>query len=233
MSNLHRPKKLPLPVTITTAVATVLVLSACAQPPSGGPGGAGSGMSFFVTSTNPGKGADFGGLSGADQYCQKLAATVGAGRRTWRAYLSNSPIGGAPAVNARDRIGRGPWRNAKGEVIANNVDELHAGNNLTKQTALSEKGEVVSGRGDDVNTHDILTGSQADGRAFAGDKDMTCSNWTTSGEGSAMVGHHDRQGLRDDAESKSWNASHPTRACGMEALKSTGGAGLLYCFAAN
>lgn len=229
MTNLHQPKKLPLLVT----VATVLVLSACTQVPSGSPGRATSGMSFFVTSTNPGKGADFGGLSGADQHCQKLAATVGAGGRTWRAYLSNSPIGGAPAINARDRIGRGPWQNAKGEVIASNVDELHANNKLTKQTALSEKGEIISGRGDAVNTHDILTGSQPDGRAFAGDKDMTCGNWTKSGEGSAMVGHHDRQGLRDDAESKSWNASHLTRACGMEALKSTGGGGLLYCFAAN
>ena len=233
MKNLHQPKQLPRLVTRMTTAAAVLVLSACAQTPSGGSGGAGSGMSFFVTSSNPGKGADFGGLSGADQYCQQLAATVGAGGRTWRAYLSNSPIGGAPAVNARDRIGRGPWRNAKGEVIANNVDELHAGNNITKQTALSEKGEVISGRGDAVNTHDILTGSQADGRAFAAGKDMTCGNWTQSGEGSAMVGHHDRQGLGDDAESKSWNASHLTRACGMEALKSTGGGGLLYCFAAN
>ncbi|MGH8803560.1 MAG: hypothetical protein ACREXN_02315 [Polaromonas sp.] len=229
MTHLNQPRRLTLPLM----VATALVVSACAQIRSGSPMGATSGMSFFVTSTNPGKGADFGGLSGADQYCQKLAAAAGAGGRTWRAYLSNSPIGGAPAVNARDRIGRGPWKNVKGEVIANNVDELHAGNKLTKQTALSEKGEVISGRGDAVNAHDILTGSQADGRAFAGDKDMTCGNWTTSGEGSAMVGHHDRQGLRDDAESKSWNASHPSRGCGMDALKSTGGGGLLYCFAAN
>ncbi len=229
MTHLHQPRRGPLLLT----VATALVVSACAQIRSGSPMGATSGMSFFVTSTNPGKGADFGGLSGADQHCQKLAAAAGAGGRTWRAYLSNSPIGGAPAVNARDRIGRGPWKNVKGEVIANNVDELHAGNKLTKQTALSEKGEVISGRGDAVNAHDILTGSQADGRAFAGDKDMTCGNWTKSGEGSAMVGHHDRQGLRDDAESRSWNASHPTRGCGMDALKSTGGGGLLYCFAAN
>nr|WP_255368547.1 hypothetical protein [Polaromonas sp. OV174] len=210
----------------------MLALSACAQTPSGGAGGVSS-MSFFVTSGNPGKGADLGGLSGADQYCQQLASSVGAGSRTWHAYLSNSAMDGAPAVNARDRIGRGPWRNAKGEVIANNVDELHGDNNLNKQTALTETGELVPGRSDPVNTHDILTGSQANGRAFAGDKDMTCGNWTKSGEGSAMVGHHDRQGLRDDAESKSWNASHPTKACDMESLKSTGGAGRLYCFAVN
>lgn len=221
-----------LPLLLATT-ATALVLSACAPAQPGSPGASTSGMSFFVTSSNPGKGADFGGLSGADQYCQKLAASAGAGGRTWRAYLSNSPLGASPAVNARDRIGRGPWKNAKGEVIANNVDELHASNKLTKQTALTEKGEVISGRGDPVNTHDILTGSQADGRAFAGDKDMTCGNWTQSGDGSAMVGHHDRQGLRDDAESISWNSSHPTKGCGMDALKSTGGAGLLYCFAAN
>ena len=139
MKNLHQPKQLPRLVTRMTTVAAVLVLSACAQAPSGGSGGAGSGMSFFVTSSNPGKGADFGGLSGADQYCQQLAATVGAGGRTWHAYLSNSTMGGAPAVNARDRIGRGPWKNARGEVIANNVDELHASNNINKQTALTEK----------------------------------------------------------------------------------------------
>lgn len=228
--------KLSLPLVIA-AIAAGLLASACAQTQSATSGAtgasAGSGMSFFVTSANPGKGADLGGLSGADQYCQKLAASAGAGGRNWRAYLSNSAVGGAPAVNARDRIGRGPWQNAKGEVIASNVEELHANNKISKQTALTEKGEVVSGRGDTVNTHDILTGTQADGRAFAGDKDMTCGNWTKSGEGVAMVGHHDRQGLRDDAESKSWNASHPTKACDMDSLKATGGSGLLYCFAAN
>ena len=221
--------KLSLPLALTTA----LLVSACAQTPSAGPAASGSGMSFFVTSANPGKGADLGGLSGADQYCQKLAASAGAGSRSWRAYLSNSAVGGAPAVNARDRIGRGPWQNAKGEVIASNVEELHTNNKISKQTALTEKGEVVSGRGDTVNTHDILTGTQADGRAFPPDKDMTCGNWTKSGEGIAMVGHHDRQGLRDDAESKSWNASHPSKACDMNSLKATGGSGLLYCFAAN
>ena len=189
------------------------------------------GMGFIVTSTNPGKGADLGGLAGADAHCQALARAAGAGNRTWRAYLST---GGASPVNARDRIGRGPWRNAKGEVVARDVEHLHGGeNNLNLQTALTEKGEPVNGRRQTPNTHDILTGSQADGTAFAGTEDRTCSNWTSSGEGSAMVGHHDREGLRDDAPSRSWNASHPSRGCGMDALRSTGGAGLFYCFAAD
>jgi hypothetical protein len=192
-------------------------------------------MTFFVTSAGPGKGADLGGLAGADQHCQQLAQAAGAGSRTWRAYLSASAAGGAPAVNARDRIGRGPWQNAKGVAIAKDVDDLHsAGNNLTKQTALTEKGDPVNGRGDQPNMHDILTGSQPDGRAFpAGDKDMTCGNWTKGGEGSAMVGHHDRMGLRDDDASKSWNSSHASRGCGIDALKATGGNGFFYCFAAN
>jgi hypothetical protein len=187
-------------------------------------------MGFFVTSANPGKGGDLGGLAGADAHCQSLARAAGAGNRTWRAYLST---GGASPVNARDRIGRGPWTNAKGEVIARDVAQLHGENNLTRQTALTEKGEPVNGRGQTPNMHDILTGSQADGTAFAGTEDRTCANWTSGGEGSAMVGHHDREGLRDDAPSRSWNASHPTRGCGMDALRSTGGAGLFYCFAAD
>ena len=188
-------------------------------------------LSFFVTSANSGKGADFGGLAGADKLCQSLAEAAGAGARTWRAYLSTQ---GDKAVNARDRIGKGPWRNAKGEVIAKSVDDLHsAGNKLGKQTALTEKGAMVNGRGDTPNMHDILTGSQPDGRAFAAGEDRTCGNWTRSGEGSAMVGHHDRMGLRDDDASKSWNSSHPSRGCSHEALKSSGGDGRLYCFAAN
>jgi hypothetical protein len=188
-------------------------------------------MSFFVTSRNPGQGADFGGLAGADRYCQSLATAVGAGARSWRAYLSTT---GPGAVNARDRIGRGPWVDAKGVLVARNVDELHGDNQLNKMTALTERGEVVMGRGDAVNMHDILTGSTSEGRAtVGGDADTTCGNWTRSGEGSAIVGHHDRMGLRDDAPSRSWNSSHATRGCGMEALKATGGAGLLYCFAAN
>ncbi len=195
----------------------------------------GSSMSFFVTSVGSGKGADLGGLAGADQHCQALASAVGAGNRVWRAYLSTSTFGGGTAVNARDRIGRGPWYNAKGELIARDLDELHGANHLTKQTALTEKGGVVNGRGDTPNMHDALTGSQPDGRAFAGDKDTTCHDWTSSSasEGSAMLGHIDRQGLRDDDASKSWNSSHPSRNCSQDGLRATGGAGLFYCFAAN
>ena len=192
-----------------------------------------AGMTFFVTSAGSGKGADFGGLSGADKHCQSLAAAAGAGNRTWRAYLSASAASGSAAVNARDRIGNGPWQNAKGVVIARNPAELHGANNLTKQTALDEKGAVINGRGDTPNRHDILTGAQPDGTAFAGSEDRTCGNWTKSGEGIAQVGHHDRMGLQDDEPSRSWNSSHITRGCSDEALRSTGGAGLLYCFAAQ
>ena len=191
-----------------------------------------SGMSFFVTSAGSGKGGDLGGLEGAARLCQTLAQAAGAGGRTWRAYLSTQ---GAGAVNARDRIGKGPWQNAKGIVIAHDVAELHGANKLDKSTALTEKGEPVNGRGDSPNTHDILTGSQADGTAFAEGEDRTCGNWTKSGgEGAAMLGHHDRQGLRDDEASRSWNTSHPSRGgCSQEALRGTGGAGLFYCFAAE
>jgi len=195
-------------------------------------------MTFFITSAGSGKGADLGGLSGADRICQSLAQAAGAGGHTWHAYLSTQASGGQAAVNARDRIGRGPWKNAKGEVIATSVDDLHSANNkLNKQTALTEKGQPVNGRGDQPNTHDILTGSQSDGTAFAAGEDMTCKNWTSSGEGAAMLGHHDRQGLRDDDASKSWNSSHPSRGqgggCSQDALRGTGGAGLFYCFATN
>ena len=193
-------------------------------------GGGAQGMGFFVTGANPGRGADLVGLAGADAHCQSLAQAAGAGSRTWRAYLSS---GGASLVNARDRIGRGPWRNAKGQVVARDLEHLHGENNLNLQTALTEKGEPVNGRRSSPNTHDILTGSQADGTAFAGAEDRTCGDWTRSGEGSAMVGHHDREGLRDDAPSRSWNASHPSRGCGMDALRATAGAGLFYCFAAD
>jgi hypothetical protein len=192
-----------------------------------------SDISFFVTSAGPGKGGDLGGLNGADQLCQLLGATAGAGTKTWHAYLSTQ---GASAVNARDRIGKGPWKNAKGIIIANDLAELHGSkNNINKQTALTEKGEPVNGRGDSPNMHDILTGSQPDGTAFAAGEDRTCGNWSKSGQGSAMVGHHDRQGLRDDDASKSWNSSHPSRGpdggCSQNDLKSTGGNGLFYCFA--
>jgi hypothetical protein len=185
---------------------------------------------FFITSTGSGKGADLGGIAGADQHCQHLAQAAGLGAKTWHAYLSTQ---GAGAVNARDRIGQGPWQNAKGVVVAKSVADLHGQNNITKQTALTEKGEVVNGRGDTPNMHDILTGSQPDGTAFAAGEDKTCGNWTKSGQGAAVVGHSDRQGLRDDDASKSWNASHPSRACDAASLVATGGAGLLYCFAAN
>lgn len=194
-------------------------------------------MSFFVTGTGIGNGGNLGGLAGADNYCQTLAQASGAGAKTWRAYLSTQAADGKPAVNARDRIGKGPWQNAKGVVIAKDVAELHGANNLTKQTALSEKGEVINGRGDKPNRHDILTGSQPDGTAFAGADDRTCKNWTSSTQGAAMVGHADRMGLRDDDASKSWNSSHPSRGpdggCSQNDLRSTGGDALLYCFAAN
>jgi hypothetical protein len=197
-------------------------------------------MTFFITSVGSGKGADLGGLAGADKHCQSLAQAVGAGNRTWRAYLSTNAFGGQPAVNARDRIGKGPWQNAKGVVIAKDVDDLHSNNNkINKETALSEKGETINARGDKPNMHDILTGSQPDGRAFSGDEDRTCRNWTSSTTGTAMVGHHDRQGLRDDESSRSWNSSHPSRGtdtgggCSQEGLRSSGGNGFFYCFAAN
>jgi hypothetical protein len=218
-------------------VATVALLSASctgtqAQQDRGRTDVGRNDMSFFVTSAGSGQGADLGGLSGADQRCQSLAKTAGGGNRTWRAYLSNSASGGA-AINARDRIGRGPWYNAKGVMIARNVDELHAKNNISKETALTEQGGMVNGRTDKPNMHDMLTGSQPDGRAFPAGQDMTCGNWTRSGEGAAMVGHHDRLGLKDDEPARSWNSSHPSRGCSQEALRSSGGNGYFYCFAAN
>src|SRR5436190_6472746 len=215
----------------SVAVAAVTVFSivsihAQAQQPN---------MSFFVTSAGPGKGADLGGLEGADRHCQTLAQAAGAGGKTWHAYLSTQ---GANAVNAKDRIGKGPWTNAKGVVVAKDVADLHgAGNNLSKQSSLSEKGEVINGRGDTPNRHDVLTGSQPDGTAFAAGDDRTCKNWTSSTQGAAMLGHSDRVGLRDDDASKSWNTSHPSRGpdggCSQADLKTTGGDGLIYCFAAN
>jgi hypothetical protein len=213
----------------TLPLAAALLLAAGpaaeAQTPPASPQ-----MSFFITSSGPGRGGDLGGLAGADAHCQSLAATVGAGGRSWRAYLSTQ---GANAVDARDRIGQGPWRNAHGVVVATSLAQLHGENNLGKQTALTERGVVVPGRGDSVNMHDILTGSREDGTAFPPGEDMTCGNWTSSDAGGAMTGHHDRLGLRDDAPARSWNASHRSRGCSMEALRSTGGAGLFYCFAAD
>ena len=184
-------------------------------------------MSFFITSHGPGDGANLGGLDGADKHCQSLAAAAGAGNSTWRAYLSATAADGKPAVNARDRIGSGPWYNAKGVRVAENVADLHGDkNNLGKQTSLTEKGEVVNGRGDSPNRHDILTGSQMDGSAST----TTCGNWTsTSADGSASVGHHDRQG--GGVNPTSWNFAHPSKGCSQDNLRATGGDGLFYCFA--
>lgn len=220
-------------LTASSLGAAALVLAACAGSMTGS-GGSSSGLGFFVSSTGSGRGADLGGLAGADRLCTSLATAAGAGNRTWRAYLSTTPgPGDARAVNARDRIGTGPWRNAKGVIVAQNVSELHGANNLTKQTALTEKGEVVNGRGDTPNMHDILTGSQPDGTAIAGNVDTTCGNWTKSGEGAAMLGHSDRTGLGESVPDKSWNSSHQSRGCSIDALKATGGDARIYCFAAN
>ena len=214
-----------------TLLATAAVLSLGA---TGAAHAQASAMTFFVTSVGVGNGGDLGGLAGADAHCQKLATAAGSTGKTWGAFLSTQ---GQGAVNAKDRIGKGPWQNAKGAVVAKDVAELHGTNNLTKQTALSEKGDVINGRGDTPNRHDVLTGSQADGTAFAGADDRTCKNWTSSTQGAAMVGHSDRTGLDDSAPAKSWNTSHPSRGqgggCTQADLRGTGGDGLLYCFAAN
>ena len=191
-------------------------------------------MSFFVTSAGSGNGANLGGLAGADKICQTLAAAAGGGSKTWRAYLSAKAGGGQPAVNARDRIGNGPWYNAKGTVIAKSVADLHSdANNLKKETALTEKGAVVNGVGDKPNQHDILTGSQPDGTLQPGDGDTTCGNWTaaTDGMGSAQLGHVDRMGR--GATGSSWNSAHPSRGCSQQNLVATGRNGYLYCFATN
>jgi hypothetical protein len=190
-------------------------------------------MSFFLTSAGPGDGANLGGLAGADRHCQQLAQAAGSTKTQWRAYLSAAAANGAPAVNARDRIGSGPWYNAAGVLVANNVAELHPDAPLLqKATVLDERGAVVNGRGDTPNRHDILTGSQADGTLPSGDGDRTCSNWTSNAEnGSAWVGHHDRQG--GGASPTSWNAAHPSRGCGQANLRATGGDGLFYCFAVD
>ena len=213
--------------SMTSIAVAAVVLAGCAtSTPQSGP-------SFFVTSTGGGKGADFGGLAGADKHCQTLAAAAGMGDRTWRAYLSTQASGAAPAVNARDRIGTGPWRNVKGVVIATNVDELHGDNNITKQTALNDKGKEVSSRPDTPNQHDILTGTQKNDMAFTVTDDKTCGNWTKRGEGSAMVGHVNRDGTNAPPDNSSWNSSHGSAGCSDEALIKTGGAGFLYCFAAK
>lgn len=191
-------------------------------------------MSFFVTSVGGGKGANLGGLEGADAHCAALAKAAGSAKTNWKAYLSTTAPQGEAGVNARDRIGKGPWQNVKGVVIANSVEELHSDkNNLTKDTALTEKGEAVNGRGDNPNEHDMLTGSDPMGMYSTAGGDTTCKNWTSGSDGSAIVGHHDRHGLKDTRHMKSWNSSHGTVGCSQEALVKTGGAGLFYCFAAE
>ena len=214
--------------------AGVLAITSCATTEPGS-----KSMTFFVTSAGPGNGGNLGGLDGADRHCQNLAKAAGAGDRTWRAYLSTqgAKLPDPNFVNARDRIGAGPWQNAKGVVIARNVEDLHSpSSKLTKETALDERGRMVNGRTEKPNKHDILTGSRPDGTAFPGAPfgDMTCGNWTRGGtEGSAMVGHHDRVGPLDASWATSWNSAHPTVGCDQASLVKTGGDGLLYCFAAK
>lgn len=211
-------------VAIVTALLAASTAAAQAEPDQD--------MSFFVTSVGPGHGADLGGLEGADAHCEHLAYAVGAADATWRAYLSATATGGQPAVNARDRIGPGPWHNFAGELIARDPDHLHSEEaNLTGETILTEAGQMVRGRGASPNRHDILTGSGLDGMALDTGEDTTCSNWTSSGEGSAMVGHFDRTG--GGANPTSWNSAHGSRGCGQEDLRGTGGDGLFYCFAAD
>ena len=215
------------------ASAALLALGAAAQAQQVTPS---PNMSFFVTSKGPGKGADLGGIAGADAHCQMLAQSVGAGNKTWRAYLSSNTNAAEPdkTVNARDRIGRGPWQNFKGETIATSVEDLHSdANKISKQTGLTEKGGIVNGVGDSPNMHDMMTGSQPDGRAFPGNMNMSCANYTSSMFGKVEVGHVDRTGLADTRQAHSWNSSHQSRDCSQEGLISTGGNGLFYCFAAQ
>jgi hypothetical protein len=193
-----------------------------------------AGMTFFISSVGSGKGADLGGVAGADRHCQSLADAAGAGKRSWRAYLSTTGTGGGKAENARDRIGKGPWHNAEGVLIARSVEELHEGvNNINRSMALTEKKTKIGGRADSPNQHDILTGSMPDGRASTASGDTTCANWTSSAAGSALVGHHDRHGLQETDSARSWNSSHPSKGCSQANLVATGGAGLIYCFAAK
>jgi hypothetical protein len=238
-------------IGLCTALAAPLIVGACSEnhvadspqahapaaqtqtvPPSLSMGGAKSVTRFFVTSTGMGKGGDLGGLGGADARCQSLANAEGAGDHRWRAYLSTAATATQPAVNARDRIGNGPWYNAAGELVATNIEQLHSARSLVnKETALTERADPVNGVEDTPNRHDILTGSRRDGTAFTGNEDLTCSNWTSSGAGRAQVGHQDGKGQGADATS--WNSAHASRGCSQEALQSTGGAGLFYCFAVD
>jgi len=218
------------------AILLVSVVVAPAPAPAQGQAAPNS-MSFFITSVGPGRGANLGGLNGADQHCQKLATAAGAGSRTWRAYLSENGSAGHPTRHARERIGTGPWYNAKGVRIAGSVEELHSDKvNITKETALNERGEVINGRGESPNRHDVLTGSQPDGTAYPGpdSANSTCGNWVRyfPNSGKARVGHHDRQG-NDPKTGSSWNSSHDSQGCSQEELRASGGDGLFYCFAVN
>ena len=218
---------------VVVAVALLGASPATAQPAGGGQQQ--QPMGFFITSVGPGDGGNLGGLAGADAHCQRLAQAAGAAGRAWRAYLSTTAGGGQPAVNARDRIGTGPWYNARGALIAWSIADLHGDihrdrNSINKEFALNEKGEQVKGRGDQPNQHDILTGSDSHGRSMLGSAaNTTCNNWTSNSAGSAMVGHHDRSG----GGNSSWNAAHASRGCSQQDLVGTGGAGLFYCFATN
>lgn len=223
-------------VLIITALALGVTSGVNAQTPAPPQLPQAPNMTFFVTGAGPGKGADLGGLEGADAHCQTLAARHGAGGKTWRAYLSTQEAAGKPAVNARDRIGNGPWQNFKGTVVAASIDDLHSDNNkLSFDNSVSERGFIIPGVGFAPNRHDVLTGSTPEGRAFPAAEDRTCKNWTSSTQGAAMLGHIDRKGLRDDAPARSWNSSHPSRGpeggCSQSDLRGTGGDGLLYCFA--
>jgi hypothetical protein len=217
--NVKATKKLVVPLAIAAMTVAVAMSSMAAD----------SEMTFFLTEVGPGDGANLGGLEGADAFCEQAADSAGAGGKNWVAYLSTTGDGG---VNARDRIGAGPWHNAEGVEVASSVENLHSdSNNVTKATVLDQNGNAVNGRGDDPNRHDILTGSQADGTALNSDSDTSCSNWTGNGEGSALVGHFDRQGGGDNPTS--WNSAHPSRGCSQANLQATGGNGLFYCFAAK
>ncbi len=206
------------------ASAALLALAGVAQAQQ-------SGMTFFVTSAGPGKGGDLGGLAGADAHCQKLAEAAGTTGKTWKAYLSSNTPATGEATNARDRIGKGPWQNVKGAVVAKGVDDLHANPNINKETLLDEKGERIKVRGDTPNMHDMLTGSDMQGRAFPGNMNLTCNNWSSSDKGSAMLGHGDREGNTDTVYAHSPFAAHMSRSCSQPDLVATGGNGLFYCFA--
>src|SRR5258706_1404944 len=222
------------PVMVAAGILVTAMSGVQAQDKAKGKAASKGDMTFFVTSVGKGNGADLGGLEGADAHCNALAKAAGSKHSNWKAYLSTSLPGGDAGVSARYGVGKGPWRNAKGVVVEKNVADLHSDKaNITKETAFAEKGEPINGRGDKPNEHDILAGSDPSGRFSTAGGDTTCGNWTKSGDGSAIVGHHDRTGLKDTWHMKSWNSSHASRGCGQAQQKASGGAGLLYCFAPN